>query len=99
MNWRKSRCSNPNGACMEVANWRTSNYSLASQNCAEIGSWRKSEASKHANGCVETGHGPAVIGVRDTKQAHLGDARTVLEFSPAAWREFTATLVSNSGRE
>jgi hypothetical protein len=26
--------------------------------------------------------------VRDTKEAHLGPGRTVLEFTPAAWQVF-----------
>jgi hypothetical protein len=73
-------------------NYRTSTYSKANGNCAEIGSWRKSAASAHNGGCVEAGHGTAVIGVRDTRQEHLGEARTVLEFSPAAWVAFTARL-------
>ena len=71
--------------------YRKSSYSKTS-NCAEIGSWRKASASAHNGGCVEAGHGTAVIGVRDTKQEHLGDARTVLEFSPSAWGAFTARL-------
>ena len=92
MNYRTSSYSNPNGECAEVGSWRKASYSLANGNCAEIGSWRKATASAHNGGCVEAGHGTAVIGVRDTKQEHLGDARTVLEFSPAAWRAFTARL-------
>jgi hypothetical protein len=29
---------------------------------------------------------------RDTKQAHLGDRRTVVSFTPEAWQAFTRTL-------
>lgn len=58
-----------------------------------MGTWRKSSYS-NANGgsCVEVADVPGTIGVRDTKQAHLGDARTVLSFSPTAWQAFTASL-------
>lgn len=72
--------------------WRKSSYSKACGNCAELSSWRKSSASNPNGECVEAGQGAAVIGVRDTKQAHLGEDRTVLEFSPAAWAAFMAGL-------
>lgn len=49
--------------------------------------WRKSSYSKACGNCVETGQDGAVIAVRDTK-----DAGTVLGFSPAAWRVFTAQV-------
>lgn len=56
-------------------------------------SWRKSSYSD-ANGgsCVEVANVPGAVGVRDTKQAHMGGARTVLSFTPGAWQRFTATL-------
>jgi hypothetical protein len=92
MNYRKSTYSNPNGECAEIGSWRKAEASKANGNCTEIGSWCKAEASAHNGGCVEAGHGTAVIGVRDTKQEHLGEARTVLEFSPATWAAFTARL-------
>lgn len=66
--------------------WRKSTKS-ESGNCAEIGAWRKSVRSAGGN-CLEAGQGQQVVGVRDTKQAHLGAWRTVLEFSPAAWQRF-----------
>jgi hypothetical protein len=90
--WRKARASMSNGQCAEVGAWRKSAASSGYNNCAEIGAWRKSSASITDAGagseCAEVGAGNAVIGVRDTKQAHLGEARTVLEFSPGAWNRF-----------
>lgn len=76
-NWRKSTFSNAQGgACVEVAS-----------------NWRKSTFSNAQGGsCVELASAPGLIGVRDTKQDHLGDARTVLSFSPEAWKRFTGTL-------
>ena len=62
------------------------------RNCAEIGSWRKAVRSQGASNCAEAGQGDAVVGIRDTKQAHLGEARTVLEFSPAAWTGFLGEI-------
>lgn len=58
-----------------------------------MGAWRKSSYSTEGGGsCVEVADAPGKIGVRDTKQAHLGDARTVLAVTPWAWRKLTATL-------
>lgn len=70
--------------------WRTSTRSATGSNCAEIGSYRTSTFSQGASNCIEAGQGNAVIGIRDTKQAKLGTARTVLEVSPAAWSGFLA---------
>jgi hypothetical protein len=88
--WRKSRHSNPNGACVELASWKKSSYS-GSTDCTEIGAYRKSSHSVSYD-CTEVGTGNAVIGIRDTKQVHLGDARTVLEFSPEAFRAFVSRV-------
>lgn len=72
--------------------WRISSYSYANGNCAEIGSRRKSTSGNPNGECAEAGQGDGVIGVRDTKQAHLGAARAVLEFPPGAWRDFIARI-------
>ncbi len=71
--------------------WRTASYSMNNGACAEIGAWRTSLFSEQIN-CIEAGSGQSVIGVRDTKEAHLGDARTVLAFAPAAWSRFISGL-------
>lgn len=36
-NWRKSRYSNPNGACVETASWRKASYSNSQGACIEAG--------------------------------------------------------------
>lgn len=57
--------------------------------------WHKSSYSG-ANGgsCIEVAerHAPGVVGVRDTKEAHLGNARTVLRVPAGAWETFTSSL-------
>lgn len=58
---------------------------------SENGAWRKSTHSAGGN-CVEAGGQPGTVGVRDTKEAPLGAARTVLEFTPAAWSAFLGRL-------
>lgn len=61
-----------------------------------MGTWRKSSYSTGGGGsCVEVAGTPASVGVRDTKEAHLGSTRTLLTFTPEAWRGFTATLRSS----
>lgn len=91
--WRKSSHSvgHDYGNCVECASFRRSSFCPPGhQDCVEAGSWRKSRASVHvADACVETGHGPGVVGVRDTQ---LGSASPVLEFSPAAWGAFLGRL-------
>ena len=97
--WRKSAASiNDAGAgseCAEVGAWRvplaSDGGACAGSECAEVGAWRVPLASD-AGACAEVGTGAAVVGVRDTKQAHLGETRTVLEFSSGAWGRFLAQL-------
>ena len=67
--------------------------------------WVKSSYSMGNGACVEVGASGQVY-VRDTKQEHLGSARTILAYSPDAWREFTGlvktehhTLVDGHGSE
>ncbi len=67
--------------------WRKSKHSFANGNCVEAASWRKSGRSG-ASDCVEAGHGAGVVGVRDSRDP---DGVRV-EFTPAAWRAFTARL-------
>lgn len=58
-----------------------------------MGDWRKSSYSTAQGGsCIEVADTARAIMVRDTTQAHLGDARTVLTVTPGAWQEFAATL-------
>lgn len=58
-----------------------------------MGTWRKSTHSNAQGGsCVEVANVPGKIGVRDTKQAHEGDARTILSFTPDTWRAFLDTI-------
>lgn len=80
-NWRKSRRSMNAGDCVEVA----------SCDCVEVdvASWRKPSRSGYNGNCVEAGHGPGVIGVRDTK---LGAASPVLAFTPDTWTRFATAL-------
>ena len=48
--------------------------------------WRKSSYSGNGGAdCVEVGQAPAVLLVRDTKQADTGP---VLRLTPGAWRRF-----------
>lgn len=70
------------------ASRRKSERSYGNGACVETASWRSASACDGGT-CVIAGHGPAVVGVRDSQ---LGEASLVLEFSPAAWRLFTAGL-------
>ena len=86
--WRKSAFSET-ANCIEANVWRKSTFSVAG-NCIETGSWRKTTYSEPGT-CVEIGAG-TTVGVRDTKEKHLGERRTILEFSPDVWHAFTASL-------
>ena len=90
--WRTSSLSYGSGACAEVSAWRKPSLSFSNGNCAEVGTWRTSGYTYGGSNCAEVGAGDAVVGVRDTKEAHLGDARTVLEFNLGAWDRFLAQL-------
>lgn len=66
--------------------WRTSSWCDGGQ-CIEAASWRKSARSM-GNECVEAGHGPGVVGVRDSAL----EQSPVLEFPAGAWAAFTAAV-------
>lgn len=54
-----------------------------------MGIWRKSSYSNATGGtCIEVADDPRRVMIRDTKQAHLGDRRTVLSVTPDAWAKF-----------
>jgi hypothetical protein len=53
--------------------------------------WRKATYSNAQGSCVEAGSMPGRVLIRDTTQ-HGGGP--VVSVSPAAWRRFTANLVS-----
>lgn len=58
-----------------------------------MGIWRKSTYSNSSGGsCIEVAEAKRTVMVRDTKQAHLGDRRTVLSVAPDAWRKFLDTV-------
>jgi len=84
--WRKSTASGATN-CVEAASWRKSTR-CASRECVEAASWRKSTASGPDHDCVEAGHGPGVVGVRDTQDRD----GSLHEVTPAAWAAFTARL-------
>lgn len=55
--------------------------------------WRKSTYSSSGGAsCVEVARSTLGVMVRDTKQDHLGKARTVISISPDAWQRFTSSL-------
>lgn len=95
--WRKSSASE-SGNCVEVARgFRKSSASYGTGNCVEVAScacdadpgFRKSSASMNNGNCGEVGAIGGMVLVRDTKQDGRDD-RTVLPFTPAAWRSFLA---------
>lgn len=57
----------------------------------DSGGWRKPSRSFATGNCTEVGHAAGAVLVRDTREAGQPD-RTVLAFSPAAWRAFTDRL-------
>lgn len=55
--------------------------------------FRKSSYSNATGGtCVEVGASRRRIVVRDTKQAHMGDGRTVLQLTREDFRRLTRTI-------
>lgn len=80
--------------------WRKSSSSIAMGDCVEVGGWRKSRASYANHNCAEVAahhtpsSGASSVFVRDTKEAALGDSRTVLEFSDGTWHKFMKLVKS-----
>lgn len=55
--------------------------------------WRKSTYSSSGGAtCIEVASFTRSVAIRDTKQDHLGEARTVLNVTSSAWQTFTASL-------
>ena len=71
----------------DFTGWRKSSRSNSGA-CVEVGSWRKPRRSGGTGACVEVGHGPAVIGVRDSQDPD----GAMLVFDGEAWAAFTASL-------
>ncbi|GGM67327.1 hypothetical protein GCM10012275_42400 [Longimycelium tulufanense] len=72
--------------------WRRSSRSAGTGNCVEVADgWRKSGRSGNTGNCVEVDSVESVY-VRDTKQARLGGARTVLSFSYSAFVAFLTAV-------
>lgn len=58
---------------------------------SSMNQFRKSTRSKDTMWCVEVGK-TGTVAVRDTKEAHMGEARTILDFTNSAWGDFLAAL-------
>ena len=71
----------------DFTGWRKSSRSNSGA-CIEVGSWRKPRRSGGTGACVEVGHGPAAVGVRDSKNPD----GTVLTFGRKAWTAFADAL-------
>lgn len=56
--------------------------------------WRKSSYSGANSDCVEVAHGPAVVGIRDSKSPDTG----VPTVPRAAWTAFLVTSARFAGR-
>ena len=67
--------------------WRKASSSFSNGGCVEVAAWRTAARCNHGE-CVEVGHGPRVIGVRDSKDPD-GPALLV---SPATWGAFLQRL-------
>lgn len=76
--WRKTRYSNPNGACVKVAA-----VTLRRP-------WRKSGYSESGN-CVKAASGSRLVLVGDTTQDGQ-PGQVVLAFAPAVFAAFTAKV-------
>lgn len=87
---KSSRCSS--NACLEVGVFEKSSYSgSGSSNCLEAGVWTVSSRSSEGN-CVAATYDHRVVRVRDSKNPDAG----TLEFEPAAWTAFLATVTGDS---
>lgn len=55
--------------------------------------WRKASYSNGgASNCVEVANSVRDVMIRDTKQNHLGTARTILRVPAGTWLRFTDSL-------
>lgn len=85
--WVKASGSFANGNCVEAGAWRKPAASMANGACAEVGAWRKARGGDSGE-CAEAADLVPVVAIRDTKEAHLGAARTVLETTAGDWARF-----------